>query len=133
MGFLKDITTLNRMGNDIRRNWDPAAQLAQSQAAMAQANAAMAEMANRASSTAALHGTPATASVVAARQTGQYINMQPLVTLDLLVQMPGGLPAPVTINEVVSQLNLSRVAPGASLPVKVGAAPGDVVVDWFRS
>ena len=133
MGFLKDINTLNRMGKDIRKNWDPAAQLAQSQAAMAQANATMAQMAAQASSTAALYGTPATASVVVARQTGQYINMQPVVSIDLLVTMPGGFPAPVTINEVVSQLNLARVAPGASLPVKVGNTPGDVVIDWYRS
>lgn len=133
MGFLKDLSTLNRMGNEIRKNWDPAAQMAQTQAAMAQANAAMAEMATRASSTTALHGTATTASVVAARQTGQYINMQPVVVIDLMVHLPGSLPTPVTITEVVSQLHLALLLPGNSLPVKVGTTPHDVIVDWFRA
>jgi len=131
MGFLKDISNLNKMGKEMHKNSDTGARLGDMQAKMEQANASMAGMAARASSTTALHGTPATATVIAARQTGQYINMQPMVSIDLLVLMPGGMPSPVTITEVVAPLHLARLQAGSQLPVKVGTTPDDVMVDWL--
>ena len=133
MGFLKDLSTLNKVGKEARKNWDPAAQMAQAQASLAQTNAMMMDMTARVSSTTGVHGTPATATVMAARQTGQFLNMQPVISIDLLVQMPGGMPSPVTLTEVVSQLHLARLSVGSSLPVKVGATPHDVVIDWFSA
>lgn len=130
MGFFKDISTLNKMGKDMRKDWDPVAQMAQAQASMVQTNAMLADMAARAGSAAATSGTPASASVVGVRQTGQFVNMQPVLAIDLLVQSPGGFPTPVTINEIVAQIHLARLQPGASLAVKVGATPHDVVIDW---
>jgi hypothetical protein len=96
---------------------------------MAAANADLTVMTARLDSTAMATGTPGTATVTAATQTGQYCNLQPMVRLDLLV-LAGGMPLPVTIVELVPQLHLHRVAPGATLAVRVGQAPGDVVVDW---
>lgn len=132
MGFLKDLNTVTKMGKDMQRRTDVSASLAQAQAAMAQANATMAAMATRASSGAAVSGTPGTATVISARQTGQYVNMQPIVELELLVQAPGRVPTPVSVTEIVEQIHLARVAPGASLAVKVGQIPTDLFIDWSR-
>jgi hypothetical protein len=132
MGFFKDIATLNKVGKEARKGWDPVAQMQQGQIAMAQTSAMLAEMANRANSTAALNGTPAMASIVAIRESGRYLNMQPVLAIELLVPTASGFPVPVTINEVVSQLHLARLQPGSSLAVKVGATPQDVVIDWYR-
>jgi hypothetical protein len=130
MGFFKDLHAVNKMGKEINKNWDPAAQLAQAQASMAEANATMAAMTARINSTTAVSGSPAVATVTGARQTGQYVNMQPLVQLDLLVQGPGGIPSPVTITELVPQLSVHRVQPGSRVAVRVGQVPTDVVIDW---
>jgi hypothetical protein len=129
MGFFRDIAALQRVGAEASRNWDPATQLAQAQRAMADANSNLTVMTARLNSTTVATGTAGTATVTAASQTGQYFNMQPMVRLDLLVQADG-MPMPVTIIELVPQLHLHRVAPGANLAVRVGQAPGDVVVDW---
>jgi hypothetical protein len=131
MGFFKDIHQLNKMGKEASKNWDPGAQLANAQASMARANADMAAVAARASSTAALHGTPGAATVTAARTTGQYVNMQPMVALDLLVQVPGRIPMPVSVTELVDQVHLGRLLPGATLAVKVGDRPDDLFIDWY--
>lgn len=132
MGFFKDISTLNKMGKEIRKDYDPIAQMAQAQLSMQHANAALTEMTQRATTATALTGRPSSATVIAVRETGQYLNMQPMVAIDLLVQMPGGLPSPVTITEVVAAIHLAHLQPGRTLAVKVGATPEQVTVDWFR-
>ena len=132
MGFFKDIAAINKVGKELRKDYDPVAQMAQGQAMMAQTSAMLAGMTARANSTAAAHGTPVDASIVAVSQSGQYINMQPVLAIELLVPMAAGFPVPVTINEVVSQLHLARLQPGSSLAVKVGSTPQDVVIDWYR-
>jgi hypothetical protein len=132
MGFFKDISTLNKMGKEIRKDYDPVSQMAQAQLSMVHANAALAEMTQRATTATALHGRPTTATVTALRETGQYLNMQPMIAIDLLVLMPGGLPSPVTITEVVAATHLAHLQVGRSLAVKVGATPEQVTVDWFR-
>ena len=132
MGFFKDISTLNKMGKEARKGYDPVAQMAQAQLSMVHANAALSEMAQRATTATALHGKPSSASIIAVRETGQYLNMQPLIAIDLLVQMPGGLPSPVSITEVVAPTHLAQLQPGRSLAVTVGATPQQISVDWFR-
>ena len=132
MGFFKDMAAISKVGKELRKDYDPVTQMAQGQAMMEQTNAMLLGMTARANSTASLNGTPADASIVAVRQSGQYINMQPVLAIELLVPTAAGFPVPVTINEVVSQLHLSRMQPGSSLAVKVGATPQDVVIDWYR-
>lgn len=133
MGFLKDLSTVSRMGREVQRQMDVPAQLAGAQAAMASANATMAAMTARATSTAAVNGTPGTATVITVRRTGQVINMAHVVELELLVRVPGRLPAPVTITEIVDPLYLVHAVPGAALPVRVGDLTTDVFVDWSRA
>ena len=133
MGFLKDLATVNKMGKEIQRNTDVSARLADAQVAMAQANATMAAMTARAMSSSAVHGTPGSATVLTARQTGQFVNFAPVVEIELLVQAPGRLVSPVVLTEIVDQLHLARIVPGAALPVFVGDLPTDIVIDWSRS
>ena len=133
MGFLKDLATVNKMGKEIQRTTDVSARLADAQVAMAQANATMTAMTARATSSAATRGTPGSATVLAARQTGQYVNFAPVVEIELLVQAPGRLVSPVVLTEIVDQLHLARVVPGAALGVFVGDLPTDIVIDWSRS
>jgi hypothetical protein len=59
MGFFKDIAAINKVGKELRKDYDPVAQMAQGQAMMAQTSAMLAGMTARANSTAAAHGTPA--------------------------------------------------------------------------
>ena len=129
MGFFKDLVAVNKISAEVSRNRDTSALLAQTQQAMVDANATMMAMTARLDNDTVLHGTPGIATVTAARQTGQFFNMHALVQLDLLVQV-GGMPMPVTITELVPQLQAHRVQPGSTLSVRVGANPGDVVVDW---
>ena len=131
MGFFKDVHQLNKMGKEASKNWDVNAQLSRAQGSMAQANANMAAVAARATSPVAATGTPGSATVTSARTTGQYINMQPMVALDLLVQVPGRMPMPVTVTELVDQVHLGRLLPGAVLAVKVGDRPDDLYIDWL--
>ena len=130
MGLWKDLAHISRVGKEINKNHDGAASLAQMQASMAHTNTLMQDMAARATSTAAVQGTPTTATVTGARETGQYVNMQPVIAIDLLVQPAVGMPVPVTITDIVSQLHVSWLRPGSSLGVKIGATPKDVVIDW---
>jgi hypothetical protein len=89
-------------------------------------------MTQRATTATALTGRPSSASVIAVRETGGYLNMQPMLAIELLVQMPGGLPSPVTITEVVSPTHLVHLQPGRQVAVKVGATPEQVTIEWFR-
>jgi hypothetical protein len=60
-----------------------------------------------------------------------YLNEQPRIKMDLLVQLPGQAPYAAEHSEFVPLILLSRVQPGATLPVKVNPAqPQKVVVDW---
>ncbi len=68
-------------------------------------------------------GLAASARVVAARQTGTWVNNNPEVALDLEVSVPGRAPYAATLKAVVPQLNLVAVQPGATLAVRV--APDD--------
>lgn len=128
MSFLKNLATITKMGNEIQRTTDVGAQLAQASQAMQQATATMAAMTDRASLAAT--GTPAQATVLDARATGTYVNFEPVVQLDLMVMAPSRVPFPVTISEVVPQLHLARLHPGASIGVRVGATADALCIDW---
>ena len=76
-------------------------------------------------------GVSGTATLTGVTQTGMYLNEQPRIKMDLLVQLPGQVPYAAEHSEFVPLILLSRVQPGATLPVKVNPAqPQKVVVDW---
>ncbi|MGO4255699.1 hypothetical protein [Marmoricola sp. RAF53] len=74
-------------------------------------------------------GTPATATVLRAQTSGS-LNNHPYVDLELEVTAPGAAPRVVLARQLISQLMLSKVQPGASIAVKVDPTdPGVVVLD----
>jgi len=76
-------------------------------------------------------GVSGTATLTGVTQTGMYLNEQPRIKMDMLVQLPGQTPYAAEHSEFVPLILLSRVQPGATLPVKVNPAqPGKVVIDW---
>ncbi len=76
-------------------------------------------------------GVSGTATLTGVTQTGMYLNEQPRIKMDMLVQLPGQVPYAAEHSEFVPLILLSRVQPGATLPVKVNPAqPGKVVIDW---
>lgn len=76
-------------------------------------------------------GVAGMATITGVTQTGMYLNEQPRIKMDLLVQLPGQAPYAAEHTEFVPLILLSRVQPGAMLPVKVDPAqPQKVVVDW---
>ncbi len=108
-------------------------QFAQLQGAMEHGVEVLGQMADGAQrkNVALTEGVDAVATVTGARQTGMFVSHNPVVELDLLVMMPGGLPIPLKMSQTVPMLHLSRVQPGGRLPVKVD--PNDVnncVIDW---
>lgn len=131
MGFFKSMRELQKQSDEINKNWDVGAQLADAQTRMADAQEAMAQQ--TAAANAAVSGVDGTATIVAVRQGHGMVNYQPMIELDLTVVPDGGLPYPVTVKQVTPQIHLARAQPGASVPVKI--APGDpssVWVDWDR-
>jgi len=126
MGFLKDMSKLTKMGNEMQKNSDPAAR-------MREATAQMAAMNNAAvgGNLAMTQGIDATATIVSATQTGAMINFNPAVHLELLVTIPGMPPLPVSHECVVMQLDLARCQEGATLPVKVlPTDPSQLWINW---
>ena len=76
-------------------------------------------------------GLVGTAQITGLTQTGMFLNQNPQVKLDLLVQVPGRAPYPASRKEFVPLIMLSQISPGASLPVKVDPNnPNDVVIQW---
>ena len=127
MGFFKDLHTLNRQSKEISRNTDVGAQMANSLTALRSMNATMEQQV--ANSHLAYSGVDAVATVTSVRQTGAFVNMAPVVQLDLLVMR--GAPVPVTHQEAVPHVYLPFVQPGSSIKVKVDPADSRRLwIDW---
>jgi hypothetical protein len=132
MGFFKSVRELNKQGKEISRNWDVGAQLADAQSSMAAANQMMAQQ--TAAANIAATGLDATATVAAVRQGGALVNYQPMVEIDLTVMAPGSPPYAATVSQVVQQVHLARLQPGASLRVMVyPATPASIWIDFFAA
>jgi hypothetical protein len=117
MGFFKDLNTLKKQGEEIRKTYDVGDQMANAQAQMAQAQQMMAQQ--TAAANLASTGTPASATVVAARQGGGMVNFQPIMEVDLTVFPPAGAPYPATMTGPMPTNVAGRLAPGATLQVKI--------------
>lgn len=133
MGFFKDVRKLSKMGKEASASMpDPAQMMATMQAQMADVTQQMAASTQAATAVAA-DGVDGTATVMSATQTGALVNYNPAVQLELLVTVPGGPPYPVSLQTVVQQIQLARVQPGATLPVRVARSDRSLVtIDWAR-
>jgi hypothetical protein len=76
-------------------------------------------------------GIPGQATITGLTQTGMFLNENPQVEMDLMVQVPGRSPYPAIRKEFVPLILLPRLATGAVLPVHVDPTDASaVVVDW---
>lgn len=134
MGFLRDMKKLSDQNKQVREAYPVSGLLAQAQQGMAAMSETLESLADQSESAAIVDGIHTTATVVAARQSGAMVNFNPLVELELLVQMPGGVPVPVTRKEVVLQLHLARAQPGQRLKVLVDPTnPASLAIDWVTA
>ena len=79
-------------------------------------------------------GLVGTARITGLTQTGMFLNQNPQVKIDMLVQVAGRAPYAVSRKEFVPLIMLGQISPGASLPVKVDPNnANDVVIQWDQS
>jgi hypothetical protein len=132
VGFLKDLKKLKDQGKEMSRDWDPGAQMQQARASMAAAGQAMEDQTTAARLAAT--GDAGSAQVTAARPTGQYVNLQPIFEMSLLVFVGTQPPYPVTVSQIVPMTAMGRLAPGSRLTVKVDPKHRETVwIDWAAS
>jgi hypothetical protein len=117
MGFLKDINTLKKQAKEIDKTFDPGAQMREGKQRMAAAQEMLAQQ--TAAMQLATTGEDAQAQVVAARDTGTQINLQPVLEIDLLVMRDGQPPYPATVRQMVPQSQLGLIAAGSTVSVRV--------------
>jgi hypothetical protein len=74
------------------------------------------------------------ATITGLTQTGMYLNEQPQISMDLMVNLPGQAPYPAKHHEFVPLMLLGRLSSGAPLAVRVDPAnPQRLAVDWQAS
>ncbi len=80
-------------------------------------------------------GLRATATVEGTWQVGSYMNMSPVLRIQARVEREDGTEAYVAVfDEVVAQLHMPRMQPGAVLGVAVDPQnPMDMAIDWIRT
>jgi len=132
MGFFSALGETMKMGDEWQRTVNVKERMAQ---ANAQMSALAAQMTPPPVDPAVeARRVPATATVQAAAQTPTWVNGNPLIRLDLIVELPSGVPLPVTRTEVVPQLWLGHVQPGSTLPVSLDpATPDSLRIEWNRA
>jgi hypothetical protein len=117
MGFLKDLKTMNQLGKEARKNWDPAAQ-------MREATARLQQLSNDA--TLISSGTVAPAVVIAVRDTGTVVGNAPMLDVDVTV-MPAGQVPFVATGTLIGHGRLGIARQGAAVEVRYDpAAPSRV-------
>jgi hypothetical protein len=129
MSLFKDLRKLSKQSKELSKDWDPAAQMRQASAAMEATAGMMARQ--TAAARLAESGESASAQVSAARDTGELVNLQPVVEIDVLIYRQGRPPYPATVRQIVPLAQLGRLAPGTQLPVRVD--PDDsasIWIDW---
>jgi hypothetical protein len=129
MGLLKDLKKLSQQSKEISKDWDPATQMREAAATLEATSEMMARHASAAEL--AVSGSPATAQVNTARDTGTLANLQPVMEIALLVFPEGQPPYPVTLRQIVPLSQIGRLVPGTQLPIRIDPAdPGAVWIEW---
>jgi len=74
------------------------------------------------------------ATVTGVRDSNVTVNNNPMITLDLRVEIPGQPVFTQTVRQVISRLEVGSYRPGMVLAVAADPAkPRDIVIDWDRS
>jgi hypothetical protein len=128
MGFLASLDQLNEQATEIDKAAGPMDQrLNQAMAQMQQAQVLLAQQTAVAQAAVDPAAVAAEGQVIAVRDAGVRVNMDPTLEVDLLVTLPGQPPYPVTTRAVVSVAHLGRVTAGATLAVRVNPATPHLV------
>ena len=127
MGFFKSLHEINKEAKDIRKTWDPNAQMKAGMERMAGAQAMMAEQTKAAKMS--LSGRDVQVTVVSATPTNAQINFDPVIQIDVTVFPPAGPPYPASVTQPVPQLYLAKVQAGGTLRGKVD--PSDPSTLWL--
>ena len=76
-------------------------------------------------------GIAGTATITGLTQTGVYLNDNPQIAMNLLVQLPGEVPYAANVKQVVPLMLLGRLSSGAPLSVRVDQMDrSKVEIDW---
>jgi hypothetical protein len=126
MGMFKNLRDLQKQAHELERNMPPAGeQLRRAQERLANVNSMMAAQtqaanmaANAASGLGAGNAVRGTAVITSMRQVGQ-INFDLLIQFDLTVMADGMPPYPATVQQSVSQMQISQVQPGVQLQATI--------------
>jgi hypothetical protein len=80
-------------------------------------------------------GLPATVTIDGIWQVGSYMNMTPVLRIQGRVERDDGTqPYQAVFDEVVAQMHIARMQPGAKLAVMVDPQnPVDMAIDWIRT
>ncbi|MGZ5363170.1 MAG: hypothetical protein ACXWZR_03330 [Mycobacterium sp.] len=83
-------------------------------------------------------GLPATVTVDGVWQVGSYMNMSPVLRVQVRVEFDGAQPFSepygAIFDEVVAQMHIARVQPGMTIAVYVDPQnPVDMAIDWIRT
>lgn len=82
----------------------------------------------------AREGIAGQAVVTSATQTGMYLNNNPRVKMDLLVELPGRAPYQASRSEFIPLIMLGRLMSGAPLPVTVDRNdPQKLLINWAEA
>jgi hypothetical protein len=133
MGFFKSMHDLNKQAKEMQRNQPPAgARMAAMQERLADINQMMANT-TQAANNAAAAGAGGFAErcpvmIVGMRQVGT-INFDLLVEFDLTVTPEGRPPYPATIEQLVSQFQVSQLSTGRTLQATVD--PSNPMAVWL--
>lgn len=118
MGFFKDLKRTYDASKELEASQPPVAdRMAAGLATMKAMNASMAQM--NAALDPSAPSTTVDATVVAVRDAGAEVNLQPVLNIDLLVPSAVGATYPVTLTQTVPHAALPRIQPGATVPVRV--------------
>jgi hypothetical protein len=129
MGVVNGLRALHRQASELNRNFDPAGQMRAGMASMQAATAALQQQA--AAMDVLRTGIAATATILSLVDTGMRINNDAMVTLQLLVQIDGRPPYPVSATMTVPFYAGPQAGPGQRVAVMVDRAdPQVVVVQW---
>lgn len=118
MGLFKNIRQLSKMSKEIAQDFDPAAQ-------MRDASNRMQQMTKQ--NELLTTGTQADATVVALRETGMEVNLQPVLEVDLTVFPAAGVPFPSTAT-TQGHAHIAMLTPGATIRVRDDPADPSTVV-----
>jgi hypothetical protein len=129
MGFHKDVRKVTKQSKDQQAGY-PMEQLRKDSTGRMEAANKSLEIQVAAISP-ITDGTDGTAQVLGIGAAAGSFNTNPILPLNLLVNLPGRPPGPMSPTLVIPTGQVARLTPGAYLPVTVSSAnPDAVTINW---